>query len=238
MGKIKKEPSRNAPTATKILAVADGVSREVTLRRPNGKDIVYQIDDDGDFASLAGKATESTFETQMCIEEDEEGEPLYSRSDAEGNKVEIYTENASEEKRFKVKNIITARGRTLTPDSKDVQTEVIRDSDKIMRQVRIAATCADIVVIDEYSYKISLYADENVGDKDSDGFYTFTGDPFTVWTIENPARDNNDIDKVKVTRTVDGNDFVYNYEYSDSAGDWKLTIGSGSNDKKVTSTRE
>jgi len=79
----------------------------------------------------------------------------------------------------------------------------IYDADGTVRQVwSLGDGLADVVVTENaVSYEIRCYSPDQVGAK-VDGVYTVTGDPHTVWRIENPNPGTNT--KVKVTKTVNG----------------------------------
>ena len=107
----------------------------------------------------------------------------------------------------------TATGRTITPDSPTVGVEPIYDEDGTIRQVWSRSDgLADVVVTESgVSYEIRCYAPELVGAK-SNGVYTVTGNPHTVWRIENPNPGTNT--RIKVTRTTNGTSEVSFFEYS------------------------
>ena len=115
----------------------------------------------------------------------------------------------------------TATGRTITPTSPTVGVEPIYDEDGTIRQVWSRSDgLADVVVTESgVSYEIRCYAPELVGAKSS-GVYTVTGNPHTVWRIENPNPGTNT--RIKVTRTTNGTSEVSFFEYSHNTEGWTL----------------
>lgn len=115
----------------------------------------------------------------------------------------------------------TAMGRIVTPDAVTVGVEPIYEEDGTIRQVwSLGDGLADIVVTEAaVSYEIRCYSPDKVGAK-VNGLYTVTGEPHTVWKIENPNPGTNT--KVKVTKTVNGVSEVSLFEYSHNAEGWLL----------------
>ena len=97
----------------------------------------------------------------------------------------------------------------------------IYDADGTVRQVwSLGDGLADVVVTENAaSYEIRCYSPDQVGAK-ADGVYTVTGNPHTVWRIENPNPGTNT--KVKVTKTVNGVAEVSLFEYSFNSEGWLL----------------
>lgn len=115
----------------------------------------------------------------------------------------------------------TAMGRVITPNALTVGIEPIYEADGTVRQVwSLGDGLADIVVTEAaVSYEIRCYSPDKVGAK-VDGLYTVTGEPHTVWRIENPNPGTNT--KIKVTKTVNGVAEVSLFEYSHNAEGWLL----------------
>ena len=115
----------------------------------------------------------------------------------------------------------TAMGRVITPNAPSVGIEPIYEVDGTIRQVwSLGDGLADIVVTEAaISYEIRCYSPDKVGAK-VDGLYTVTGEPHTVWRIENPNPGTNT--KIKVTKTVNGVAEVSLFEYSHNAEGWML----------------
>ena len=115
----------------------------------------------------------------------------------------------------------TAMGRVITPNAPTVGIEPIYEADGTVRQVwSLGDGLADIVVTEAaVSYEIRCYSPDKVGAK-VDGLYTVTGEPHTVWRIENPNPGTTT--KIKVTKTVNGVAEVSLFEYSHNAEGWLL----------------
>lgn len=131
-------------------------------------------------------------------------------------------------------------------DATATKLEVIKDAAGVLRQIRTATELADIVVPQDgitangtiWKYTISFYADSDVGEKDEDDRYYLLqqgATAYTAITIENPApaegengneKDTN-FDTLKLTRTVGGTDYVYEYSYTDASKQWQLGRGAG-----------
>lgn len=82
----------------------------------------------------------------------------------------------------------TAAGREET--AVDIGVELIRDPDRVLRQVRSAFSLADIVVADSRRYDINFYLSTDLeAGKSGEGYYTVQPGrtPFAVWRVENPV---------------------------------------------------
>ncbi|NUQ44454.1 MAG: hypothetical protein HUU22_00300, partial [Phycisphaerae bacterium] len=104
---------------------------------------------------------------------------------------------------------------------------VILDQQDALRQILAPQALADIVVEDDYSYRIDFYAPADVGQL-VNGLYETSGDPFVTWLIENPdgASATN---RLTITRSVDTVvQTVHAYVYNAGTTTWTLTTGDGS----------
>ena len=123
--------------------------------------------------------------------------------------------------------IIDENGQEITSDGAEVQVEPIY-VDNALRQIWSAADgLADFVIIDEYSYEIRIYAPENAGSKNAQGLYEPQGSPFELWTIENPLRSDTNFDNVRITQTVAGTAYIYDWKYVEASNAWTVTSGAG-----------
>jgi RHS repeat-associated protein len=98
--------------------------------------------------------------------------------------------------------------------------EVIQDPNDpaTLRQILTPQLLANIETIGTY-YEIGFYSHANVGAKDQNGLYTFTGTAFKSWVVENTVADPYELD---VTEYVDGSPRV-GYDYVSQGGaDWDL----------------
>lgn len=116
----------------------------------------------------------------------------------------------------------TVTGRVVTPSTPSVGLEVINDESGGIRQVlSIADGLADVVVTElNNKYEIRLYTSDLIGPK-TDGLYTVSGNPHTVWKLEKANAVNNN--HLKVTKMTGGASEEFNYSYSNTANDWMLT---------------
>jgi hypothetical protein len=136
----------------------------------------------------------------------------------------------------KVVELKTSNGRVLNIEKRGVGLDPVFEQGFILRQLHSQADgLADIVVIDDYGYEIQFYTPENVGTKNATtGLYEPTGTPYKVWKIENPQLDDSKLDKVRITESVNGTDYVQDWEYNEAVKDWELTDGGGL--RKATKT--
>ena len=168
----------------------------------------------------------------------------FVRESANGSKTVFtqYTQRTTEGKvvnYYKASKIITQNGIELTADHKDIGIEVIRDGNRVLRQVYSAADgLADIVVLTpDISYEIRMYPHSAIGTK-SNGIYNIkTGcTPYLIWRIENPTENSNFMDKVRITRIADGTSHVHNWVFNDAANMW--TVSNGSGDELVANSKQ
>lgn len=129
----------------------------------------------------------------------------------------------------------TPSGRRFSVDGLGVRQEVIKESG-VLRQVLTPQTLADIVIVDEYSYEIRLYDPVGLGDKNADGLYVPSGSPHGVVTIENPERNPNILNHVKITTAKGTNVRSREWIYSESAGAWSLIKGVGYEQVSINKT--
>ncbi|WP_176013899.1 RHS repeat-associated core domain-containing protein [Victivallis sp. Marseille-Q1083] len=127
-------------------------------------------------------------------------------------------------------SLTTPFGRTIKPDSPSVGLEIIYDESGNIKQVWSSAEgLADVVVTAPgNSYEIRIYPPASAGTK-TNGAYVPTGDPHTVWKIENP--NPGQATQVQVTKSVTVNgvttDEVSLYDYSYAQEGWKLDSPDG-----------
>jgi hypothetical protein len=81
----------------------------------------------------------------------------------------------------------------------DSGVDVIRNADLTLRQINAPQTLADIVTVNDFKYEIRYYLPGQVGEKDAEGIYQITGDPFVRYVIENPEASTENYDKLKCT---------------------------------------
>jgi hypothetical protein len=86
-----------------------------------------------------------------------------------------------------------------------------------IKQVRGPQTFVDIVVLTEWEYEIRFYYPEQVGAKRK-GFYTVSGEPFSVSRIRNPNPPNTD--SLEITLTKDGITKKSEYKYDERSDTW------------------
>lgn len=159
---------------------------------------------------------------------------------------QLYAGQKTQTGYYRLMKLITRDGMELTSDHRDIGIEVIRDNEQSLRQIRSQADgLADIVITNEYSYEIRMYAPGDVLSKNSsNGLLLYTvrenAEPYLVWRIENPEQDLSKIDKVKVTRFCGSQTYIYNWSYNSSNDCWSLTEGCESelkvNSKQKTKT--
>ena len=138
-----------------------------------------------------------------------------------------------------VENVITANSYTpdilaLSVSEKGNQIEVVRDPSRPQRviadpgekggytsqsikQIRTLETLADIVVLSEWEYEIRFYRLDQVRAK-RNGFYTFSGEPFSVTRVRNPNPPNTD--SLEITYTKDGTPHISEYRYEAASDTW------------------
>ena len=168
----------------------------------------------------------------------------FVRESANGSKTVFtqYTQRTAEGKvvnYYKSTKIVTQNGIELTADHKDVGIEVIRDTNRVLRQVYSAADgLADIVVLTpDISYEIRMYPHSAIGSKNN-GIYNIKAGsvPYLIWRIENSTGNSKFMDKVRITRIADATSHVHSWEFNDAANMW--TVFNGSGDELVSNSKQ
>jgi len=138
-----------------------------------------------------------------------------------------------------VENVITANSYTpdilaLSVSEKGNQIELIRDPSRPQRviadpgekggytsqsikQIRTLETFVDIVVLSEWEYEIRFYRPDQMRAKRK-GFYTVSGEPFSVTHVRNPNPPNTDT--LEITFTKDGAPHRSEYKYEAASDTW------------------
>ena len=124
----------------------------------------------------------------------------------------------------RVVSCTTSTGRTVTPA--DAGLEAVWDDSGLIRQVK--SDCdglADVVATSPgVAYEIRLYASSQIGGK-TDGLYTVTGNPHTVWRVSNPNAGT--ATHVHITRIAGGVEETTVFEYSSNSDGWMKTSPDG-----------
>ena len=120
----------------------------------------------------------------------------------------------------RVVSCTTSTGRTVTPA--DAGLEAVWDDSGLIRQVRSESDgLADVVATSPgVAYEIRLYALSQVGGK-TDGLYTVSGSPHTVWRVSNPNAGT--ATHVHITRIAGGVEETTVFEYSSNSDGWMKT---------------
>ena len=118
------------------------------------------------------------------------------------------------------------KGRKIGRDSPGARQEVIKQSG-VMRQISTPQALSDIVILDEYSYEVSLYRPSDIGSKNAEGLFVPTGAAFAKFKVENPTRDLNQLNRVKITSTKGNRQKVREWQYSESAKAWNFSKDGG-----------
>jgi len=208
------------------IAPATGISREATIYRSNGQGITYRFKTGESVATPISSDVASDSKLRMI---DANGNPVadnptyYERLSPNGSKVRFPAEQFTMAK----PTIIDGKGQEIASDSTEVQVEPIY-RDNALRQIWSAASgLADFVIIDDYKYEIRIYAPENAGSKNVQGLYVPQGSPFELWTIENPNRSDTDFNNVRISQTIAGTTYVYDWAYTEASNAWTVTAGAG-----------
>lgn len=201
-----------------MTSLPSDVTHQVKIFTSNREMMIFQFKSGSAVGTMVGET--STMNNRLVMI-DSSGNPTttnptyYDRYLGYGNFLRYSAETGN------VVSYHTAMGRIVTPDAVTVGVEPIYEEDGTIRQVwSLGDGLADIVVTEAaVSYEIRCYSPDKVGAK-VNGLYTVTGEPHTVWKIENPNPGTNT--KVKVTKTVNGVSEVSLFEYSHNAEGWLL----------------
>ncbi|MCG8526399.1 MAG: hypothetical protein MI748_08475 [Opitutales bacterium] len=193
-----------------------GVIERIKILRSNGYLMEYQLEETGNKMIPIGK--QAGYQSYVLkISETE-----FHRCDGLGNKI-IYDLNNPDNITYQ-----SAFGRTVTTADEGAREELLYvdldDGGQRIRQVKTAQGVADILVINPWSYTVEFYDDSDVGAKGTDGYYTFTGTPIASWKIENPSGNDDNFDRLEITKVMGTQVFEYVYDYTPDFG-WKLETG-------------
>ena len=199
-------------------SLPSNVTHQIRIFTANREMMTFQFKTGSSVGTMVGETSTMNNLLKMV---NANGEPTttnpvyYDRYLGQGNFLRYSAETGN------VVSYHTAMGRVITPNAPTVGIEPIYEADGTVRQVwSLGDGLADIVVTEAaVSYEIRCYSPDKVGAK-VDGLYTVTGEPHTVWRIENPNPGTNT--KIKVTKTVNGVAEVSLFEYSHNAEGWLL----------------
>ena len=205
--------------------LSPGVSREVVIFTSDSRYITYRFANGQAIASpiIENSAFSNTLRMVDANGNPTDSEPVYY--DFISSTDSFIRFSAASRLAVMVK---TSYGRQLRLDSAGIGLELIHQ-DNILRQVKSSTDgLADIVAIDEFKYEIRLYNTDSIGSKDaSSGIYQVSGEPRSVWTIENPARNHSALTHMIVTEVTGGVSYIYDWYYSEAVNDWKVISGGG-----------
>ena len=224
---------------------------EITVIRPNGFKVVYDANGQPTNRQSSFRSHlsfSSVMPTSVASNGSVSVKPMYAhpsyfyRIFGNGSKAyyEIYAGQNSETAYYRLEKLYTTDGAELTSSHKDIGIEVIYDNNKCLRQIRSQADgLADMIITGEFSYEIRMYAPAAIDNKITENgvsIYSIQSGavPYITWRIENPQQNSSLIDKVKITRIIDGKSFVYDWSYSNNNDCWSLSRGSGA-ERKITS---
>ncbi|CAA6690077.1 MULTISPECIES: RHS repeat domain-containing protein [unclassified Lentimonas] len=118
------------------------------------------------------------------------------------------------------------KGRKVRRDSPGARQEMIKKSG-VMRQICTPQALSDIVVLDEHSYEVRLYRPSDMGDRNAEGLFEPTGVPFSKFKVENPTRDINQLNRVRITSQKGNRQKVQEWNYSEAAKAWSFSKDGG-----------
>ena len=114
-------------------------------------------------------------------------------------------------------------------------TEYITTTNGKPRQIRVPDGLVDITTQNQFKYDMSFYPNAAVGDQDDTGLYTTTDAPSAKFTIENPDASTNVYNRLRITKTINGDTNVTEYAQNTVNGtnEWTMTTGNGLRIEKV-----
>ena len=115
-------------------------------------------------------------------------------------------------------------GRIIDLSNPDYGVEVIRDRNS-MRQVKAPEGLADVIVLSSDAYEINYYTFENIGPKDTNGYYQPIGAPYKIFKLENIDPEPDSYNHIRVTETYGDKSWVTEYSYSDAFEQWEMIEG-------------
>jgi hypothetical protein len=98
-----------------------------------------------------------------------------------------------------------------------------------IKQIKAPETFVDIVVLNQWEYEIRFYKPDQVGPK-QDGFYTVTGEPYSVGQIRNPNPPNTNA--IEITTTKDGQAEKAEWKYDEENDAWTYYLNGVETSKK------
>lgn len=225
---------------TRILAMTDdnedSVIDGVKLLRSNGMILEYRLVQ-GSTTRFEPSENYISYPTYLIKESENE----YHRYDQMGNRI-IYRLNDLENSQDDEVWYRSYLGNTITDSSTGIDVEVIhlnQDETSYIRQIRTAQTLVDIDDSEllQERYTMNFYKTADIGSKDADGYYTYTGTPFASWEVENPAMQASEYSKVKITKTIHHSggleSYVYDYHYNEDDG-WLLVKAEGEKNETLS----
>jgi len=104
---------------------------------------------------------------------------------------------------------------------------VKNDSLKNLRQIIAPQSFVDIVTINDFKYEIRFYNKDQKGKKSNNRLFQPVGEPYTVWTIENPLADTNNSNSLRITQSDSSSSNVNDFVYNNKENAWELVKGDG-----------
>ncbi|MGN0847406.1 MAG: hypothetical protein ACI4RA_08505, partial [Kiritimatiellia bacterium] len=197
--------------------LGDGVTHRVRILGAKREPIVFQFTPDDSVGRPVGE--KATLRLTLRMRDSSGNETLsvphyYDLCFGDGSFVRYAASDG------RVVSCTTSTGRTVTPA--DAGLEAIWDDSGLIRQVKSDSDgLADVVATSPgVAYEIRLYALSQIGGK-TDGLYTVTGSPHTVWRVSNPNAGT--ATHVHITRITGGVEETTVFEYSSNSDGWMKT---------------
>ena len=195
----------------------------IALQRPRGSELAYAPSTVQNLWKPVGEQTAYISRLKSI------GSNLFEQVDGIGNRLRFSTATGA------LPSFTTRTGRSLSLNTGEIKQEIISNFG-VLRQTVTAQALSDIVIVDEYGYEIRMYYTANRGQKNAQGVYEPTGTPFATFKIENPTRDVNQLNQIRITSIKGSETKVSEWTYSENAKAWDLTRGTGEDQQTIAKT--
>ena len=215
--------------SVKTAGLASGVAREVIMTNSQGKNVTYRFMT----SANTGYPTQNVVNDHSWLKMKGTSDELVSDNPAVYEMGAFDSQAVTRYNAMPPYTCLIYRNETGGECSlSDCQINIVRESNGTLRQIKTAYCLGDIIVPAGYAgkkYEIRFYNVEQVGTASGDGVYPVSGNPFVVFTIENPLSNTQpmNVDHIRITRTANNTNEVWDYSYVDAQKMWTLVTGSG-----------
>ncbi len=202
------------------------VPREVVFCNELGARLHFRFEDGESLATMAAASTAISTERLQMVDAEgwatAEDPAYYDLYPGDGTKWRFYATDITG-KFGDLVSFTDARGRVVTAE--DFGIDVVRSPNGLLRQILTATRLADIVMVDDHTYTVTVYPFAQKPEM-AEGLYVIPEvTPVESWRIERGGDDAHLL--LATQRKGNGDPKTYTYRYVPDVEDWTLTRPNG-----------